>query len=66
MLAPLTLKTVRAWVSEPLLGRFWVSKGRMEEEEEEEEKKKEKKERKEKKRKREDSRGENGCVLVDT
>ncbi len=51
MLAPLTLKTVRAWVSEPLLNKFWVSKGRMEEEE--------------KKRKREDSRDKNGCVLMD-
>ena len=39
MLVPLTLKTVSAWVSEPLFGRLWVSEGKVgggEEEEEEE------------------------------
>lgn len=28
MLAPLTLKRVSAWVSEPLFDRFWISKVR--------------------------------------
>ena len=55
MLAPLTLKRVRAWVSEPLFDGFGVSKGRMVEEEE-----------KKKKKRREDSRGKNGGVLMDT
>lgn len=30
MLVPLTLKTVRAWVSDPLFDRVWVSSGSLE------------------------------------